>query len=68
MLDTLRKTGLGITAAMYGMGDGKVRHVIAELAAWFAEGVLGGVHEGLGEGMAIIGAAPRRPHGLAESR
>jgi len=42
------------------MGDGKVGQMITQTAAWFVEGITGGTHEGVGEGMVIIGAAPRR--------
>ena len=59
-VDTLGKTGLSLTGAIYGMGDGKVGKMITETAAWFVEGVTGGIHEGVGEGLVIIGAAPRR--------
>ncbi|KUJ17176.1 uncharacterized protein LY89DRAFT_685106 [Mollisia scopiformis] len=59
-VDSLGKTGLNLTGAIYGMGDGKVGQMITETAAWFVEGVTGGIHEGVGEGMVIMGAAPRR--------
>ncbi|KAH9221435.1 hypothetical protein DL95DRAFT_356171 [Leptodontidium sp. 2 PMI_412] len=58
-VDTLGKTGLSWTGAIYGMGDGKVGQVITETAAWFVEGVTGGIHEGVGEGMVILGALRR---------
>jgi len=61
-IDTLGKTGLSWTGAIYGMGDGKVGQIITETAAWFVEGVTGGIHEGVGEGMVIMGA-PRRSFG-----
>lgn len=44
-----------MTGAIYGMGDGKVGQAITETAAWFVEGVTGGIHEGVGEGMIIMG-------------
>lgn len=59
-VDTLGKTGLSLTGAIYGMGDGKVGQMITETAAWLVEGVTGGIHEGVGEGLVIMGAAPRR--------
>ncbi|PBP24755.1 hypothetical protein BUE80_DR004277 [Diplocarpon rosae] len=57
--DSLGKTGLSLAGAIYGIGDGKVGKVIAETAAWFVEGVTGGIHDGVGEGMVLMGA-PRR--------
>ncbi|KAL2060906.1 hypothetical protein VTL71DRAFT_8958 [Oculimacula yallundae] len=62
-VDILGKTGLSWTGAIYGMGDGRVGQVVTETAAWLVEGVTGGIHEGLGEGMVIMGA-PRRSSGL----
>lgn len=59
-VDSLGKTGLSLTGTIYGMGDGKVGQLITKTAAWFVEGVTGGIHEGVGEGMIIIGVAPRR--------
>ena len=59
-VDSLGKTGMSFTTAVYGMGDGKVGQMITQTAAWFVEGITGGIHEGVGEGMVIIGAAPRR--------
>lgn len=59
-VDGIGKTSVELMGAILGMGDGKVGQVITETAAWFVEGVTGGIHEGVGEGMAIIGAAPRR--------
>lgn len=42
-----------------GMGDGKVGQAIGDIMTWVVEGVTGGIHEGVGEGMAIMGG--RRP-------
>jgi hypothetical protein len=63
-VDILGKTGMSFTNAIYGMGDGKVGQMITQTAAWFLEGIAGGIHEGVGEGMVIIGAAPRRSQGV----
>jgi hypothetical protein len=63
-VDSLGKRGMSFTTAVYGMGDGKVGQMITQTAAWFVEGVTGGVHEGVGEGLVIIGAAPRRSQGV----
>jgi hypothetical protein len=61
-VNSLGQTGLSLAGAIYGMGDGRVGQVITETTAWFVEGVTGGIHEGLGEGMAIMGA-PRNMSG-----
>ena len=48
-----------MTEAVLNIGDGKVGQIMAHAAGWFVEGVTGGIHEGLGEGMVIIGATRR---------
>lgn len=55
-VDSIGKRGISLTGAIYGMGDGKVGQAITGTAAWFVEGVTGGIHEGVGEGMVIVGA------------
>lgn len=54
-VDTIGKQSLTLTSAICGMGDGKVGQMITQSAAWVVEGVTGGIHEGVGEGMAIVG-------------
>lgn len=63
-VDTIGKRSLSITGAIYGMGDGRVGQVITNAASWFVEGVTGGIHEGVGEGMVIMGAKKPSPSGL----
>lgn len=63
-VDILGKRSLSITGAIYGMGDGKVGQIITDAASWFVEGVTGGIHEGVGEGMVIMGARRPSPSGL----
>lgn len=54
-VDEIGKRGLTVTGAIYGMGNGRVGQVLTESATWLVEGVSGGIHEGLGEGMAMMG-------------
>jgi hypothetical protein len=54
-VDMVGKKGVGIAGAVFGMGDGKVGQLIADAMSWFVEGVTGGIHDGVGEGMAIMG-------------
>jgi hypothetical protein len=66
-VDLVGKRGLTVGSAVWGMGDGKVGQYIGETAKWFVDGVTGGIHEGVGEGMVIMGVG--RPQGLrVESR
>jgi len=62
-VDVIGKQSLTLTSAICGMGDGKVGQMITQSAAWVVEGVTGGIHEGVGEGMVIMGArnVERRP-------
>lgn len=54
-VDEIGKRGITVTGAIYAMGNGRVGQVITESATWLVEGVSGGIHEGLGEGMAMMG-------------
>ncbi|KAG0649211.1 hypothetical protein D0Z07_4532, partial [Hyphodiscus hymeniophilus] len=63
-VDTIGKRSLSITGAIYGMGDGKVGQIITHAASWIVEGVTGGIHEGVGEGMVIMGARRASPSGI----
>lgn len=58
-IETVDMVGKG-AGALCGLGDGKVGKVVGECMGWLVEGVMGGIHEGVGEGMAIMGA--RRPN------
>jgi len=53
--DTIGKQSLAMTAALYGMGNGKVGKAVSEAAIWLIKGITGGIHEGVGEGLNIIG-------------
>jgi hypothetical protein len=55
-VDTLGKRGLLISEAILSIGDGRMGQLLAQVASWFVEGVAGGIQDGLGEGMVIIGA------------
>lgn len=57
LADMLGKQSLTITAALYGMGNGKVGETLIEICRWVAEGVTGGIHDGIGEGLSIVGAS-----------
>ena len=58
-MDSIGKRSLSLTGAVYGWGDGKMGQIITNAATWLVEGVTGGIHDGVGEGMVIMGA--RRP-------
>ena len=58
-IDVAGKRGVEAAGMVFGMGDGRVGQLLTDAASWVVEGVTGGIHEGVGEGMVIIGA--RKP-------
>ena len=42
-------------STIMGMNDGKVGAAASDLANWWVESVAGGVYEGIGEGMLLLG-------------
>lgn len=54
--DGVAKTSIEMYGAVSKMGDGKVGQAVDSAAAWCLAGVAGGIHEGVGEGLVIIGA------------
>ncbi|KAI9642161.1 hypothetical protein NHQ30_008963 [Ciborinia camelliae] len=67
-VDTIGKSGLAVTGAIYGMGDGKVGQALTKAAAWVVEGVTGGVHEGVSEGLVILGAKNGAKNGTSSKK
>lgn len=53
--DGMGKGGLNIGAAVCKFNEGRVGAAISNLAAWWVEGVAGGIYEGVGEGMVHLG-------------
>jgi hypothetical protein len=53
-VDMVGKKGIEFGEALARIGDGKLGQALNEMAAWCAEGVVGGIYEGIGEGMVII--------------
>ncbi|KAH8817377.1 hypothetical protein F5884DRAFT_248811 [Xylogone sp. PMI_703] len=55
LADAWGKRRVTITEAISGIADGKVGRVIGETGSWIVEEVIGGLNEGVGEGIAIFG-------------
>lgn len=53
-VDSLGKHSLALTAAVYGIGEGRVGQTLTDIVTWAVEGVTGGIHDGIGEGLAIV--------------
>ncbi|KAI9808010.1 MAG: hypothetical protein M1827_007558 [Pycnora praestabilis] len=64
-VDSIGKRSFDIGKAVSKMVDGKVGQALNSIATWCVEGITGGVYEGIGEGMVIVGA--RKP-GAAQTR
>jgi hypothetical protein len=55
VVDGLGKGGWEVVERVGGMGEGRVGRFFGELLMWGAEGVVGGVSEGVLEGMGLLG-------------
>lgn len=53
--DGLGKSSLNIGSAVCKLNEGRVGAAVGNLAAWWVEGIAGGVYEGVGEGMMHLG-------------
>ncbi|KAI9847589.1 MAG: hypothetical protein M1837_002163 [Sclerophora amabilis] len=57
-LDKMGKTGQKLGDFISSIGDGKAAQMLRELIAWCLLGLIGGIYEGLGEGVVIMGKQP----------
>lgn len=53
--DGLGKGSVNIGASVCRLNEGRVGAALSNLAAWWMEGVAGGIYEGVGEGMVHLG-------------
>lgn len=56
LANTIGSNGMRLTSSVCNMGDGKVGQTLGDVVAWTVEGLTGGLTEGVGEGLAIMGA------------
>jgi hypothetical protein len=54
-MDGAMRRGMEISNSLYRMNEGKVGQALNELMVWWIRGVTGGIHQGVGEGLVIIG-------------
>ncbi|MCJ1258331.1 hypothetical protein MMC24_006164 [Lignoscripta atroalba] len=57
--DQVGKRSFSIMESVLRAGNGKLGESLAGMLAWWVEGISGGVHEGIGAGMAIVGRRER---------
>lgn len=53
--NSLGKGGISIGSAALSLSEGRVGAAVSAVAAWWIEGLAGGICEGIGEGMVILG-------------
>jgi hypothetical protein len=51
----MMKTGLQVTNAICKMNDGKVGQALNEMSIWWVSGVTAGIHQGVGDGLTLLG-------------
>ncbi|KAL4941353.1 hypothetical protein BDV06DRAFT_229751 [Aspergillus oleicola] len=55
LVEKLGRGGVGLGNTVLNLYDGKTGNAVNGAAAWWMEGVAGGIYEGLGEGLVILG-------------
>ena len=55
LLDSLGRRGTSIAGIILYSGNGKVGHILVGSFAWWINSISGGIHDGIGEGMALMG-------------
>lgn len=66
--DNLGQKTLAATQAVCSWNDGKVGEVLEEIGTWWIQGISGGLYEGVGEGMEVLGLRPAGRAGDGEQR
>lgn len=56
-LDRFGKSSLYLGSVVLEMGDGKVGQVVGDVTKWVVDGVTGGIQEGVGEVVMIVGTS-----------
>ncbi|KAM0328204.1 hypothetical protein ACHAQA_005611 [Verticillium albo-atrum] len=57
VMNSIGAQGVRATGTLCGIGEGRLGQAVAEAVAWTVEGVSGGLSEGVGQGMMIMGAS-----------
>ncbi|MCJ1249286.1 hypothetical protein MMC30_006509 [Trapelia coarctata] len=68
LMDQVGQRSFGIAGSVMQIGNGKVGALMAGTCAWWIEGISGGIHDGVGEGMALMGAQETRVSQLRGGR
>lgn len=54
-VDAVGKRGVELSKALCSLNDGKVGQSMNEVMVWWIRSVTGGIHEGVGEGLSLVG-------------
>ena len=58
-LDRVGRQGFGLAGSILNSGDGRIGGILVGVCAWWIDGISGGIHDGVGAGMAIMGNRER---------
>ncbi|KAF2493403.1 hypothetical protein BU16DRAFT_465241 [Lophium mytilinum] len=61
MIDEVGRKSIKFTNSVYSMNNGKVGQALNEMTVWWVQGVTGGIHQGVSEGVVILGADGKIP-------
>jgi len=59
-MDGMMKSTVRIGNSVCQMNDGKVGQAFNDFIVWWVKGVTGGIHQGVGEGLVVLGV--ERPY------
>lgn len=54
-MDSMLRRAVELGNTVCSMNDGKVGHALNDLTLWWIRGVTGGIHQGVGEGLVLMG-------------
>ena len=55
VIDQISKKAVGVVSMFLNSGSGRIGGIITAYCAWWIESISGGINEGVGEGLVIIG-------------
>ena len=61
-IDSVGQRSIRMADAVCRLNDGKIGNAMHEFGSWWIQGMAGGLHEGIGEGLAIVGATQDNRH------
>lgn len=66
--DAVGKQSVILASNVCAMNDGKVGEAVREMGVWWVQGVSGGIYEGLGEGMEVLGLGAKGRRRVKDER